>query len=207
VARWAAAIGVPLAAVLGLRSAWRRPSRLLTNAAGLTLAVAMIVVGAGLRASMARVAASRSTRAEPGEALSAGGVGDLYHQVRAIVVGTAVLLLVLAAVNALIVASFAARDSARNHATLRAVGATPRQTVAMLVVSQLGACLLAVALGLPLGLGLWRLMDGGDLPPVDVPATTLLAIAAAVPVAFAALVSLPALRRARRAPAPALTYE
>ena len=207
VTRWAAAIGLPLAGVLGLRSAWRRPSRLVTNAAGLTLAVAMIVVGAGLRASMARVAASRSTSAQPGEALNAGGVGDLYHQVRAIVLGTAGLLLVLAAVNALIVASFAARDGARNHATLRAVGATPRQTVAMLVVSQLGACLLAVALGLPLGLGLWRLMDGGDLPPVDVPATTLLTIAIAVPVAFAALVSVPAVRRARRAPAPALTYE
>ena len=64
-----------------------------------------------------------------------------------------------------------------------------------------------MALGLPLGLGLWRLMDGGDLPPVDVPATTLLTIAIAVPVAFAALVSVPAVRRARRAPAPALTYE
>ena len=88
-----------------------------------------------------------------------------------------------------------------------AVGATPRQTVAVLVVSQLGACLLAVALGLPLGLGLWGLMDGGDLPPVDVGTTTLLAIAAAVPVAFAVLVSLPALRQARRAPAPALAYE
>jgi hypothetical protein len=77
----------------------------------------------------------------------------------------------------------------------------------MLVVSQLGACLLAVALGLPLGLGLWGLMDGGDLPPVDVGAPTLLAIATAVPVAFAVLVSLPALRQARRAPAPALAYE
>ena len=121
---------------------------------------------------------------------------------RAIVLGTAGLLLVLATVNALIVAAFAVRDSARNHATLRAVGATPRQTVAVVVVSQLGACLLAVALGLPLGLGLWGLMDGGDLPPVDVGATTLLAIAAAVPVAFAVLVSLPALRQARRAPPP-----
>jgi putative ABC transport system permease protein len=207
VARWAAAAGVPLVGSLGLRSAWRRPSRLLTNAVGLTLAVAMIVVGAGLQASLARLATPGSTTAQPGEALNAGSVDDLYDQVRAIILGTAGLLLVLATVNALIVASFAARDSARSHATLRAVGVTPRQTVATLVISQLGACLLAVALGLPLGLGLWHLMDGGDLPPVDVPATTLLAIAAAVPVAFAAIVSLPAVRRARRPPAPALTYE
>jgi putative ABC transport system permease protein len=167
----------------------------------------MIVVGAGLQASLALLASPGSTSAGPGEALNAGSVDDLYDQVRVIVLGTAGLLLVLATVNALIVASFAARDGARNHATLRAVGATPRQTVAALVVSQLGACLLAVALGLPLGLGLWRLVDGGDLPPVDVPATTLVVIAAAVPVAFAALVSVPAVRRARRPPAPALTYE
>ena len=180
VARWAAAVGVPLVGVLGLRSAWRRPSRLLTNAAGLTLAVAMIVVGAGLRASLARLAAPGSTSAEPGEALNAGFVDDLYDEIRVIVLGTAGLLLVLATVNALIVASFAARDSARNHATLRAVGATPRQTVATLVVSQLGACLLAVALGLPLGLGLWRLMDGGDLPPVDPLISLLRALTAPV---------------------------
>jgi putative ABC transport system permease protein len=54
------------------------------------------------------------------------------------VLGTAGLLLVLATINALIVAALAARDSARNHATLRAVGATPRQTTATLVVSQMG---------------------------------------------------------------------
>ena len=214
VARGAAAAGLPLVGVLGLRSAWRRPGRLLTNAAGLTLAVAMIVVAAGLRSSLTRLAASPgwadsagSSAAPPGEALSAGAVGHLYDQVRTIVLGTAGLLLVLATVNALIVAAFAARDSARNHATLRAVGATPRQTTLALVVSQLGACVLAVVLGLPLGLGLWTLMDGGDLPPVTVPSTTLLAIAAAVPVAFAALVSLPALHQSHQPPASALTYE
>jgi putative ABC transport system permease protein len=206
-AGWAAGTKVPVVGVLGLRSGWRRPARLLTNAAGLTLAVAMIVVGAGLRASLARLAAPGSASTAPGEALSAGAVGDLYDQIRAIVLGTAGILLVLATINALIVAAFAARDNARNHATLRAVGATPRQTVAALVVSQLGACLLAVALGLPLGLGLWRLMDGGDLPQVGVPASTLVTIAAVVPLAFAALVAVPAVNRARRPAGPALTYE
>jgi putative ABC transport system permease protein len=206
-ARWAATAGLPLVGVLGLRSAWRRPGRLLTNAVGLSLAVAMIVVAAGLRPSLARLAAADSIPARPGEALSAGAVDHLYEQVRAIVLGTAGLLLVLATINALIIAALAARDSARNHATLRAVGTTPRQTTATLVVSQMGACLLAVAVGLPLGLGLWSVMDGGDLPPAPVPATTLLAIAAIVPLVFAVLVTLPARRCARRPPARALTYE
>jgi putative ABC transport system permease protein len=207
VTRWAATAGLPLVALLGLRSAWRRPGRLLTNAIGLSLAVSMIVVAAGLRPSLARLAAADSTSAPPGEALSAGAVDHLYEQVRTIVLCTAGLLLVLATINALIIAALAARDSARNHATLRAVGATPRQTTATLVVSQMGACLLAVTLGLPLGLGLWSVMDGGDLPPVPVPATTLLAIAAVVPLGFAALVTLPALRWARQPPARALAYE
>ncbi len=204
---WAATAGLPLVGLLGLRAAWRRPGRLLTNAAGLTLAVAMIVVAAGLRPSLARLDTAEATPALPGEALSAGAVDSLYEQVRVIVLGTAGLLLVLATINALIIATLAARDSARNHATLRAVGATPRQTTATLVVSQMGASLLAVALGLPLGLGLWSLMDGGDLPPVPVPSTTLAAIAVGVPVAFAALVAIPARRWARRPPARALTYE
>jgi hypothetical protein len=58
--------------------------------------------------------------------------------VRAIILGTAGLLLVLGTINAFIVATFAARDGARNHAVMRAIGATPRQTAATLVVSQLG---------------------------------------------------------------------
>jgi putative ABC transport system permease protein len=207
VARWAASPGLPLVGVLGLRSAWRRPGRLLTNAVGLSLAVAMIVVAAGLRPSLARLDAASATSAAPGEALSAGAVDGLYEQVRTIVLGTAALLLLLATINALIIAALAARDSARNLATLRAVGATPRQTMATLVISQLGASLLAVVVGLPLGLGLWSVMDGGDLPPVPVPTTTLLAIAAVVPLAFAALVTLPARRWAHQPPARALTYE
>jgi hypothetical protein len=48
-------------------------------------------------------------------------------------------------------------------------------------------------------------MDGGDLPPAPVPATTLLAIAATVPLCFAALVTLPARRWAHQPlPAPSL---
>ena len=203
-AQLAASAHVPLAGVLGLRSAWRRPSRLLTNAAGLALAVAMIVVAAGLRSSLSRLAAQPTG---PGEALSGAAIGTLYQQVRVIVLATAASLLVLGAVNAFIVASFAARDGARTHAMLRAVGATPRQTVVSLVVSQSGACLLAVAAGIPLGLGLWQLIDGGDLPPVGVPGSALALVAVAVPLVFAAAVSLPAWRLAHRPVATALAYE
>ncbi len=178
-----------------MRSAWRRPGRLLTNAAGLTLAVAMVVVAVALRASLERLAAEPE---EAGHALSGPATGVLYDRVRLIVLATAGVLVVLGAVNAAVVASFAARDGVRVDATMRAVGATPRQSVATLVVSQMGACLLAVGAGVPLGLALWGLMEGGDLPPVPVPAGSVAAVAVVVPVAFAAIVSVPGWRRARR---------
>jgi hypothetical protein len=50
-------------------------------------------------------------------------------------------------------------------------------------------------------------MEGGDLPSVSIPATSLVLLAAGVPIAFAALVSVPARLLARRPVAPLLTYE
>jgi putative ABC transport system permease protein len=203
-ARLVAEAGVPLPGVLGLRSAWRRPARLLTNAVGLALGVAVIVVALGLRASLDLL---DHLPVEPGGSPLGDGTDALYDQVRTIVVATAALLLVLACINAFVVATFAARDSARNHAVLRAVGATPRQTTVALIVSQLGASALAVIVGIPLGLGLWGLIDGGDLPPVPVPAGSLALLALAVPLGFAALVAVPAHRLAHRAIAPVLAPE
>jgi putative ABC transport system permease protein len=164
----------------------------------------MTVVAVALHASLDLL---EVTPAEPGHAASASATDALYAQVRSIVVATAVLLLVLATVNAFVVAAFAARDTARNHAVLRAVGATPRQTTTALIVSQLGASAIAVALGIPLGLGLWGLMEGGDLPAVTPPAPALVALGAAVPIVFAAIVAVPARLMARRPVAPVLAHE
>jgi putative ABC transport system permease protein len=200
----AASLGLPLPGVLGVRSGWRRPGRLLVNAAGLLLGVAMLVVALALRDSLDLLSLRP---AEPGHAASDAAVAVLYDQIRAVIFATAALLLVLATINAIIVATFAARDAARNHAVLRAVGATPRQTMIALVVSQLGACAIAVVVGIPLGLGLWSLMEGGDLPEVGVSTPSLLLLAVAVPIAFAAIVSVPARLLARRPVAPLLTYE
>jgi putative ABC transport system permease protein len=203
-ARTAESVGAPPAIVLGLRSAWRRPGRLLTNATGLALAVAMIVVAVGLRESLDLL---KVAPPEPGHAASDAAVEILYEQIRAIVIATAFLLMILGAINAFIVATFAARDSARNHAVVRAVGGTPRQTITALIVSQLGACVVAVAVGIPLGLGMWSLMAGGDLPEVNVSGTSLVLLAVAVPLVFSALVSIPARMLARQPVTQSLAYE
>jgi putative ABC transport system permease protein len=202
--RWASRVGLPITAVLGLRSSWRRPGRLVTNVAGLTFGVAMIIVALALRDSLDLLNGAAS---EPGHTASDAAVGVLYEQIRAIVLGAALLLVTLGAVNAFIVASFAARDGARSHAAIRAVGGTPRQTVISLIVSQFGACAFALVLGIPLGLGLWSLMEGGDLPETGVSAFALLLVAVIVPIVFATVVSVPARRLANRPVAPLLTYE
>jgi putative ABC transport system permease protein len=202
--RWAAETGMPLPAVLGLRSSWRRPGRLVTNAAGLTFGVAMIVVALALADSLDLL---NTLAPEPGHASSDAAVAALYDQIRAIVLGTALLLVALGSINAFIVASFAARDGARTHAAIRAVGGTPRQTVIALIMSQLGACALAVVTGIPLGLGLWSLMEGGDLPEASVSVNALLLVAVLVPIVFAAVVSIPGRRLASRPVGPLLTYE
>jgi hypothetical protein len=161
----------------------------------------MLVVAIALRDSLRLLQVASP---EAGHAASAAAVAALYRQVRTVVLATAAVLLALATLNAAVVAVFAARDAAPNHAALRAVGATPAQTVAALVVSQLGACALAVAAGIPLGLGLWGLLDGGDLPPVRLPPATVAALAVAVPLVFAAIVSVPAGLAARRPVRPLL---
>jgi hypothetical protein len=77
----------------------------------------------------------------------------------------------------------------------------------VLIVSQLGGCLCAIAAGIPLGLGLWSLMEGGDLPRVSISGVSLALLGVAVPAAFAMIVSVPARLLARRSVAPLLTYE
>ncbi len=191
--------------MLGLRSTLRRPGRTLVNTAGLALGVAMVVVAFSLQRSLRLL---HLTPAGQGDDLAARvAVEASYRQVRAVVVAAAVLVLLLAAVNLLVVAVFAARDGARNHAVMRVLGATPRQTVTALVVSQLGACVVACLVGIPLGLALFGLADGGDLPPVRLPLPLLALLAAAVPVLFAVLVTIPARLLARRPVTPLLTCE
>jgi len=66
---------------------------------------------------------------------------------------------------------------------------------------------LAVVLGIPLGMGLWSLMEGGALPETGVSLLALLLVVVLVPIVFAAVVSIPARRLAGRPVAPLLTYE
>jgi putative ABC transport system permease protein len=198
-ARLARRLRLPLPAVLGLRSAARRPGRTLLNTTGLTLAVATVVVGLQLHDSLSVLRSD--------DRPSHAAVTGLLDQIRTIVVAAAVVLTVLAVLDALVIAVFAARDNARNHAVLRTVGATTGQITVILVVAQLGACLTACAIGIPLGIGLFTMMAGGDLPPVRPSGSSLAAVAILAPLVFAVLVGLPARAFANRPIASQLSHE
>lgn len=207
-ARFAATVGIPLPVVLGLRSAMRRPGRTLANATGLALSVAMVI--AGLGTSKATQAFLHSQSIDEEDALVRAANATLIDHVLGIFFVGAGLLLALAALNAMIVAIFAARDNARNHAILRAVGATPRQTVVSFVVAQLGAGLLGCAAGIVLGVLLYNSTVAGsarDLPALALPAFTYVVVGLAVPLLYLMVVIVPATRLARRPAAGALTYE
>jgi putative ABC transport system permease protein len=207
-ARLAAVAGLPLPAVLGLRAALRRPARTIANATGLALGVAMVIVGLGA-SKLARDYLASPARDEE-EALARTVTAIQTDQVLTIVFIGAGVLIGLAALNAMIAAIFAARDGARSHAIMRAVGATPRQTVISFVVAQFGASLLGCAAGIPLGVLLFNTVVSNnvkDMATISLPASVYVAVAVAAPLLYLLVAIVPAARLARRRVAPALVYE
>jgi putative ABC transport system permease protein len=207
-ARWAAIAGAPLPAVLGLRSALRRPVRTIANATGLALGVAMVILGLGASKLVRDYLASPARDQE--QALARSVIAIQIDQVLTIVFIGAGLLIGLAALNAMIAAIFAARDSARNHAIMRALGATPRQTVISFVVAQFGASLLGCAAGIPLGVLLFNTVVSSnvkDMPTITLPVSAYVAVAVVAPLLYLLVAIVPAARLARRRVAPVLVYE
>jgi putative ABC transport system permease protein len=196
-------LGVATPLVLGVRSALRRPARTFMNAAGLALAVALVVVALALDDGIDRFLASLT----PAEAPSQATEQALIDQLLTLAYAAAALLIGLAAVNALIVAVFAARDSARNHAILQSVGATPRQTGTAFLIAQLGACLLGCAAGIPLGVALFTSLAGESLTPVRLSPLTYAAVAMVAILTYGLIVVVPARHLAAQPVAPRLAYE
>jgi ABC-type antimicrobial peptide transport system permease subunit len=115
-------------------------------------------------------------------------------------------MIALALVNAAIVATLAARDSARSYAIMRTLGATPGQTAASFLCGQLTSAVLAVALGIPAGIGVFNALRRG-LDAVQLSLSTVATLTFAALVAYLAIAAVPALVLARRPVAPQLAYE
>lgn len=205
---------LPLSVTTGLRAMLRRPRQAMLAAGGLALSMAMIVAALGMERTFQIQRSAPPPDGNPsivdgGVLAAAQAVAD--DQLRVIVYTLTAGMLILSAVNTVIVASFAARDSAANHARLRAIGFTPRQSVTALITSQAAVALVAALAGLPLGVAVFRLAyaaangdtAGAQLPPVMWLAAALLSVTLIAGI----LSSLPARIIARRSIAGLLSYE
>ena len=152
----------PVSLLVGVRLVVRRPRRLVLSV--LSIAVTM----SGLVAVLILNAPSSGL---PGSGeLPAGSLGPRVVQALAII---SVLLVVLAVVNALIIAWATALDVRRPAALIRALGATPVQVTTGLSLAQLVPAFVGALLGIVGGVAIYA---RGGLAPILPPLPWLLAL-------------------------------
>ncbi|MDQ2741879.1 MAG: ABC transporter permease [Chloroflexota bacterium] len=197
-ARVAVALHLSVPIVLGLLSITRRPAT--ASLAGLSL-ILSVATGA------AALAALRSFQMKH-DLAGPQSAGDA-QLLRVVYICTA-MFIVLGALNTVLVATFAARDSVHNHAVLRAIGCTRAQNIVSLVSAQSATAIGAACIGVPLGLALFNFTYGavGGGPGAHNPPVLWLAAMAAVSIVLACvLAAIPGYVLSRHSVAPLLAHD
>jgi putative ABC transport system permease protein len=188
---------LPVPALLGLRLVARRPRRAIFSAASIAVAVM------GLVAALAVHAAVDNKFSHPG---SPGGlVNPDVPRAEQVLTAITIALVILAALTAIFAALATVLDARRASAVTLALGATPQQVRAGLVMAQVIPALPGAILGLPLGIGLFKIAGRhlNGLPPV----LWLVAAVLGTVLVVAALTSVPARIGLRRPVAEMLQTE
>ena len=174
----------PVSLLVGVRLMVRRPRRL--GLSVLSIAVTM----SGL---VAVLILNAPPSGQPGSGqLPAGSLGPRVVEALAIV---SVLLVVLAVVNAVIIAWATALDVRRPAALIRALGATPAQVTTGLSLAQLVPALIGALLGIAGGVAIYA---SGGLAPILPPLPWLLALVIGALVAITAFTAAAAWIGSRR---------
>jgi len=117
-----------------------------------------------------------------------------------------VVLVALAVLNAIVTAWATVLETRRSSALTRAIGASPRQVTSGLVAAQLLPAVPGALLGIPLGIGLFAIANGGGAQSMFIPPAWWLAAGLlGTMIAVAALTAIPARMGARQPIAPVLT--
>jgi putative ABC transport system permease protein len=188
--------GLPVPLLLGLRLVARRPRRALLGAANVAI-------------TMAGVVAVLTFHATAGQKINGGGSGlsdPVYNRDEQVLLVLTIILLTLAALNAVVTAWTTMLDTRHPAALARALGATPRNVAAGLTAAQLLPAVPGTLFGIPLGIGLFAAADHGGLITVP-PAWWLAAAVLATLAAVAGLAAVPARVGARRPAAEILQAE
>ncbi|WP_242453910.1 ABC transporter permease [Bailinhaonella thermotolerans] len=182
---------LPVPLLLALRLAARRPGRAVLGVAGVAVTVSGLYVLLVLHAFL---------DGRPGaEAYTAAQAGVLRH----VLLVWTVILLCLAAVNALVLTWAMVLDNRHASALARALGATPREMTLALAAAQVLPALAGAVLGVfPGGWALFTaitVVTGGDGGSAPLPGPgRLLVLVGATVLAVAALTTVPAGLGARR---------
>lgn len=190
---WLIAISarLPVPLLLALRVAARRPRRVVLAVASIAITVSGIFVLLVLNAFLTT---------QP----LAGGYDDAQVEaLRQVLLVWMVILLSLAAVNAIFITWATVLDNRHSSALARALGATPREVSAALATAQVLPALVGAILGVfPGGFALFAAINaitGGDSDRATLPSLwQLLAVVLATVLVVAALTAVPARLGSRR---------
>jgi putative ABC transport system permease protein len=187
---------LPVPALFGLRLVARRPRRAIFSAASIAVAVMGLVAALAIHAAVD----SRVARLQTG-----GLVNPDVPRAEQVLTAITVSLIALAALTAVFAALATVLDARRASAVTLAVGATPQQVRAGLVMAQVIPAVPGAIVGLPLGIGLFKVAGHHltGLPPVLWMAAAVLGTVVVV----AALTSVPARIGLRRPVAEMLQAE
>jgi putative ABC transport system permease protein len=188
---------LPVPALFGLRLVARRPRRAIFSAASIAVAVM------GLVAALAVHAAVDNKLAHLGA--SGGLVNPDIPRAEQVLTAITISLVTLAALTAIFAALATVLDARRASAVTLALGATPQQVRAGLVMAQVIPALPGAVLGLPLGIALFKVAGHHltGLPPVF----WLVAAVLGTVLVVAALTTVPARIGLRRPVAEMLQTE
>ena len=172
---------LPVPALFGLRLVARRPRRAIFSAASIAVAVMGLVAALGTHAAVD----SKLSHLRTG-----GLVSPDVPRAEQVLTAITIALVTLAALTAIFAAMATVLDARRASAVTLALGATRQQVRAGLVMAQVIPALPGAILGLPLGIGLFKVAGHGlsGLPPVLWLAAAVLGTVLVV----AALTSVPA---------------
>jgi putative ABC transport system permease protein len=188
---------LPVPALFGLRLVARRPRRAILSAASIAVTVM------GLVAALAIHAAVDQKFSQLGP--SGGLVNPDVPRAEQVLTAITISLVALAALTAVFAALATVLDARRASAVTLALGATPQQVRAGLVMAQVIPALPGAILGLPLGIGLFKVAGHGlnGWPP----ALWLAAAVLGTVLVVAALTTVPARIGLRRPVAEMLQAE
>ena len=187
---------LPVPVLFGLRLAARRPRRALLSAASIAVTVCGLVAVLAFHATV-------------NQELPGGSSGRLANPVVArdeqMLLVITVVLVVLAALNAIFTAWATVLDARHASALVRALGASPGQVSAGLVAAQMLSALPGAIVGVPLGIILFTAVAGnGTAAPA---APWLAATALGTLLVVAGVTTIPARIGARQPPVEILQAE